>query len=29
MATREYMVGEHLPDLHITFWVRCRTSTAP
>ena len=21
MATREYMLGEHLPDLHITFWV--------
>lgn len=21
MATREYMLGEHLPYLHITFWV--------
>ena len=25
MATREYMLGEHLPDLHITFWVGCST----
>ena len=22
MATREYMLGEHLPDLHVTLWVR-------
>lgn len=21
MVTREYMLGEHLPDLDITFWV--------
>ncbi len=25
MATREYMLGEQLPDLHITFWVGCHS----
>lgn len=22
MATREYMLGEHLPDFHVTLWVQ-------